>query len=317
MENLLNIENINVEYTTKSKSFSEKTIKNVVINDLSLNVQKSEILGLVGESGCGKSTLAKTIVKLVNYKNGKIFFSGKEISKLSPKEEKQYRKDVSMIFQNPYASLNPKMKIKNILLEPLDVHFKDMKKKEKIEKVVEILAQSGLAENSLTRYPDQFSGGQRQRIAIARSLILQPKLVLADEPVSALDVSIQAQILQLLKTLKKRFDLTMIFVSHDLNVVEYLSDKVAVMYQGEIVELGKRDELFDSPKHPYTKQLFKSKIETDLSPNQDVSINKITEISCCGCVYKNFCEYAQKICFSERPKNVYLSNSHYAKCHFI
>lgn len=234
---------------------SKKTLR--AVDNVSLFINKGEIYALAGESGCGKSTIAKAITRLVTPVSGEILFDEKNILQYSKEEKKNYPKDVQMIFQNPYSSLNPKMKIKDILVEPLDINT-NYSKNRKNALVKSVLYDVGLSEDSLDRYPHEFSGGQRQRIAIARALILNPKLIIADEPVSALDASIQAQIINLLKELKKERNLTILFISHDLNVIRYLADRVGVMYFGKLVEENSTSQIFNSPKADYTKLLLNS-----------------------------------------------------------
>ena len=247
MDNILDIKNLTVKYKSL-ENISTSVV--TAVDNVSLSIKKGEIYALAGESGCGKSTLAKAITQLVKIDNGEILFNGEKIQKHNPL-------DVQMVFQNPYSSLNPKMKIGQILQEPLDIntHFSKSRKKSVIRN---ILNDVGLTESVLNLYPHQFSGGQRQRIAIARALILGPKLLIADEPVSALDASIQAQIINLLKTLKKDKDLTILFISHDLSVIRYIADRVGIMYFGHLAEENTTSLIFNSPKHDYTKKLLSS-----------------------------------------------------------
>lgn len=248
MEILLDIKDLSIEYTS-----IKETDKSVVkaVNNVSMQIQRGEIYALAGESGCGKSTLAKTITKLVQPKSGEILYDGVNIYSI----KKEYPKNVQMVFQNPYSSLNPKMKIKDILIEPLDINTK-LARSEKETLVEEVLSDVGLPITSLNLYPHEFSGGQRQRIAIARALILNPKLLIADEPVSALDASIQAQIINLLKDLRLKRDLTILFISHDMNVIKYLADRVGIMYFGTLVEENYTGTIFRYPKEEYTKKLI-------------------------------------------------------------
>ena len=254
MDNLLEIKNLTVEYKSLN---NEKESSVVAVNDVSLNIKNGEIYALAGESGCGKSTLSKAITKLVKPKSGEILFEGKNIFNHTKKEQKEYPQNVQMVFQNPYSSLNPKMKIGDILKEPLDINTKYSKMRKRAL-VRGILDEVGLQTSSLELYPHEFSGGQRQRIAIARALILNPKLLIADEPVSALDASIQAQIINLLKTLKAERNLTILFISHDLNVIRYLADRVGIMYFGNLVEENTTSEIFINPQNDYTKTLLSS-----------------------------------------------------------
>ncbi len=254
MDKILEIKNLTVDYVSLNDN-SKKTLR--AVDNISLFINKGEIYALAGESGCGKSTIAKAITRLVTPVSGEILFEEKNILQYSKEEKKNYPKDVQMIFQNPYSSLNPKMKIKDILFEPLDINT-NYSKNRKNALVKSVLYDVGLSEDSLDRYPHEFSGGQRQRIAIARALILNPKLIIADEPVSALDASIQAQIINLLKELKKERNLTILFISHDLNVIRYLADRVGVMYFGKLVEENSTSQIFNSPKADYTKLLLNS-----------------------------------------------------------
>jgi len=251
MQNLFEIRELYLEYTS-TKRVSGLAEKVHALNGVNLDVKSGEILAIAGESGCGKSTLAKALIGLEKYNSGSIKFEGVDFSQI---DLKSFRKKVQMVFQNPYASLNPKMKIREILEEALIINT-NKSSDERLKVIKEKIFQVGLDEVCLEKYPHEFSGGQRQRIAIARALVLDPICIIADEPVSALDVSIQAQIINLLNDLKEKYNLTIIFISHDLRVIKYLADRVAVMYLGEIVELASAKELFTNPKHPYTKALL-------------------------------------------------------------
>lgn len=310
---LLEIKNLSVEYKSQRGILGEKETIHAV-NNLSLDIKKGEILAVAGESGCGKSTLAKAIILLEAASNGEIIFDGKNILQMQKAELKEFRKKAQMVFQNPYASLNPKMKIFDTLKEPLKINT-NLTDEEIRQKVVETACKVGLDKDCLNLYPHEFSGGQRQRIAIARALILNPEFILADEPVSALDVSIQAQIINLLKDLKDDFNLTFLFISHDLSVIKYLSDRVAIMYLGEIVELGKTDEIFFTPEHPYTKALLSSVpkitkgdkiiLEGDLpSPS---ALPK-------GCKFHTRCPYCMPVCREKMPDETRITDTHYVKC---
>jgi len=256
-ENLIEVHNVHKTFLN-AKSFLEPKKEPVcALKGVSLNIQRGEIVGLVGESGSGKSTLGNCILGLLDTDCGEILYDKKDIRSFSKKDIKEFRKKTGLIFQNPYSSLNPKMKIKDILSEPLIVNgVKD--KKIRLSALENIIKLTGLNSDDLGRFPHEFSGGQRQRIAIARALILKPEFVVADEPISALDVSIQAQIINLLIDLKEKFNLTYLFISHDLNVVKYLCSRVIILYRGEIAEEGSTEEIFNNPKHDYTKLLLDS-----------------------------------------------------------
>ncbi len=315
--NLLEIKNLNVTYQTK-KGLIGKIQTVHAVNNVSLDIQKGEILAIAGESGCGKSTLAKAIMKLVQSDSGEILLNGENILNLKHnKDLKKFYQKVQMIFQNPYSSLNPKMKIGEILKEPLIINTN--LKKEEITKIVEEkIKKVGLDKSALNLYPHEFSGGQRQRIAIARSLILNPEFIIADEPVSALDVSIQAQIINLLKQLKEDFNLTFLFISHDLSVIKYLSDRIAIMYLGEVVEIGKTEEIFKNPKHPYTKALLSSVPE--LNPQDEKErIHLQGELPSpenlpTGCKFHTRCPYVMEICKTSTPQVKEFSDTHNCKC---
>lgn len=315
--NLLEIKNLNVTYQTK-KGLIGKIQTVHAVNNVSLDIQKGEILAIAGESGCGKSTLAKAILKLVQSDSGEILLNGENVLNLKHnKDLKKFYQKVQMIFQNPYSSLNPKMKIGEILKEPLIINTN--LKKEEITKIVEEkIEKVGLDKSALNLYPHEFSGGQRQRIAIARSLILNPEFIIADEPVSALDVSIQAQIINLLKQLKEDFNLTFLFISHDLSVIKYLSDRIAIMYLGEVVEIGRTEEIFKNPKHPYTKALLSSVPE--LNPQDEKErIHLQGELPSpenlpTGCKFHTRCPYVMEICKTSTPQVKEFSETHNCKC---
>lgn len=315
--NLLEIKNLNVTYQTK-KGLIGKIQTVHAVNNVSLDIQKGEILAIAGESGCGKSTLAKAIMKLVQSDSGEILLNGENVLNLKHnKDLKKFYQKVQMIFQNPYSSLNPKMKIGEILKEPLIINT-DLKKEEITKIVEEKIKKVGLDKSALNLYPHEFSGGQRQRIAIARSLILNPEFIIADEPVSALDVSIQAQIINLLKQLKDDFNLTFLFISHDLSVIKYLSDRIAIMYLGEVVEIGRTEEIFKNPKHPYTKALLSSVPE--LNPQDEKErIHLQGELPSpenlpTGCKFHTRCPYVMEICKTSTPQVKEFSDTHNCKC---
>ena len=327
MSNLIEIRNLFVEYKTASTLQEEKTV--YAVNGLSLDILKGEILSIAGESGCGKSTLAKAILRLIDSKSGDVFLNKNgekfDIINLDKSDLKKFRQKAQIIFQNPYSSLNPKMKIYDILKEPLIIN-KELESLQGLDKsdvdkiIIETIEQAGLPKSALSLYPHEFSGGQRQRIAIARALILKPQFIVADEPVSALDVSIQAQIINLLNELKEKFNLTFLFISHDLSVVKYLSDRVAIMYLGEIVELGTSEEIFSDPKHPYTQALLSAVPSLEKS---DTTVEKIilkgdlpspTNLPS-GCKFHTRCPYGMDICENVVPSRKDFSTTHQVCCH--
>ncbi len=317
MTNILEIKDLIVEYKTKP-IFGSKSKTVHAVNGINLNINKGEILAIAGESGCGKSTLAKAVMQLISTKSGTLKLYGQNITNIQKQSElKNFYKKVQIIFQNPYSSLNPKMKIGDILKEALEINTK--LSKEEINKIIEEkISLVGLDKNSLNLYPHEFSGGQRQRIAIARALVLDPEFIIADEPVSALDVSIQAQIINLLKELKERFNLTFLFISHDLSVIKYLSDRIAIMYLGEIIEIGLTEEIFSSPKHPYTKALLSAVPE--LNSNKKEKIELLTELPSVenlptGCKFHTRCPFVMDICKSQIPNSIEFSKTHKCRCH--
>ena len=254
---MIRVENIKKYFPIKGGFFNKKTGDVKAVENVSFEIPEGEILGLVGESGSGKSTLGRSLIRLIEPTNGKIFYNNKDITQFSDKEMRELRKDFQIIFQDPYASLDPRKKIFDIISQGLSIHS-SMSKNQVYEKVLEIINDVGLQEEHLSRYPHEFSGGQRQRIGIARALVLDPKFIIADEPVSALDVTIQAQILNLILELKKKYSLTILFISHDLSVINQIADRVMVMYLGHILEIAKTKNLFSNPKHPYTRSLIET-----------------------------------------------------------
>lgn len=316
---LLEVDNIK-KYFPFKKGVIKKTKGNVkAVDGLSFKIYEGETLSLVGESGCGKSTTGRVIMKLLEATEGKVIFEGTDITNYSPEKIRPYRKEFQMIFQDPYASLNPRMTIKEIIEEPLLVH--ELEQNRRVERITELLEEVGLSQHHLNRYPHEFSGGQRQRIGIARALAVDPKLIIADEPVSALDVSIQSQILNLLKDLQEEHNLTYLFIAHDLSVVEHISDRVAVMYLGRIVEMTTRDNLFQTPLHPYTKALISAVPVPDPTLKRDriVLTGDIPSPANppSGCTFHTRCPFAQDICKKETPEFKDYRDEHFVACHFV
>ncbi len=258
-----------------SSGFGKKKVVVKAVDDISFNIYRGETFGLVGESGCGKTTTGRSIIRLYNPTDGEVYFNGKLISeKLSKSEQKEVTKNMQMIFQDPISSLNPRMTVKEIISEGLKINKLVNNKEDMMQKIYDILDTVGLTKEHANRYPHEFSGGQRQRIGIARALITNPELVIADEPISALDVSIQAQILNLLNDLKKQMGLTILFIAHDLSIVKYFSDRIAVMHFGKLVELANAEDLYNTPLHPYTKSLLSAIPLPD--PNHERNRQRIT-----------------------------------------
>ncbi|WP_155592908.1 ABC transporter ATP-binding protein [Lysinibacillus cavernae] len=287
------------------------------VDDVSFFVNEGEVLGIVGESGCGKSTMGKTIIQLLTPTEGEILLNGENIATLSPKEVRQKRRDMQIIFQDPFSSLNPRMKVFKIIEEPL-VNFGIGTKEERKQRVNEVAKQVGLTQKQLERFPHEFSGGQRQRIGIARALVSNPKLIVADEPVSALDVSIQSQVLNIMKDLKKEMNLTYIFISHDLSVVHHFCDRIGVMYLGKLVEMADKHELFNNPKHPYTKALLSalpkshpSKVKERIVLSGDVP-NPANPPS--GCTFHTRCPSCMEICKVTSPRLHSIGDKHEVSC---
>lgn len=318
-EVLVKVENLKKYFPIKSGGFFNKTVGYVkAVDDISLEIKKGETLGIVGESGCGKSTTGRTILQLIKPTDGKVYFKGKEISNLNKKELRDMRTKMQLIFQDPYSSLNPRLTVGEIIGEALIDH-KLINKSEMREKVLEVMKMCGLAEYQIDRFPHEFSGGQRQRIGIARALALNPEFIVADEPVSALDVSIQAQIINLLVKLQKEKGFTYMFISHDLSVVEHLCTRVGVMYLGSMMELADKDELFSNPQHPYTKALLSAIPIPDPTIKRERIILKGDIPSPSnpptGCKFNTRCPYADDRCKKECPQYREVKPNHFVACH--
>ncbi|MFD2044736.1 ABC transporter ATP-binding protein [Ornithinibacillus salinisoli] len=317
---LLQVEDLKTYYPIKSGIFKRTKSHVKAVNEVNLEVFEGETLSVVGESGCGKSTLGRTILGLESKTDGSIYFKGEDIGTLSERNLKKYKKDMQMIFQDPFASLNPRQKIGKALEEVFVIHT-NMSREQRKERVLQLLMEVGLKKEHYDRHPHEFSGGQRQRIGIARAMALNPSLVVCDEAVSALDVSVQAQIIKLLKELQAKHQLSYLFISHDLGVVRHISDRVLVMYLGTAVELGTTEQIFNNPQHPYTKALLSSiprpvpgrrreriKLEGDLPSASNYPS---------GCPFHTRCPLATEQCKSEKPIWREVEDGHFVACHLV
>jgi peptide/nickel transport system ATP-binding protein len=291
------------------------------VDDVSFHIKQGETFGIVGESGCGKSTAGRTIIGLYNRTEGDVLYDGKNVHTMTEKERFAFHRKMQMIFQDPYASLNPRSTVQEIISEPMEVHGLYPNKKERLERVYQLLEDVGLNRDHANRYPHEFSGGQRQRIGIARALALDPEFIIADEPISALDVSVQAQVVNLLKGLQKKKGLTYLFIAHDLSMVKHISDRIGVMYLGNLVELTTSENLYKNPLHPYTQALL-SAIPI---PDPDVEDHRERIIlegelpspmnPPSGCVFRTRCPYAMEACTSMKPEWQEIEKDHFVACH--
>lgn len=326
-DKILEVENLKVYFPIHGGIFLKKIGEVKAVDGVSFSINRGETLGFVGESGCGKTTVGKSIVHLVKVTEGKILFHRSEketidLGRLTKKQMKEYRPDIQMIFQDPYSSLNPRMSVEQMIKEPMTLHCKDMTKKEQDERVSWLLEKVGLLPDQANRYPHEFSGGQRQRIGFARALATKPKLIVADEPVSALDVSIQAQVINLLQDLQEEFGLTYLFIAHDLSVVEHISNRIAVMYLGNIVEIGNSKDIYHNPIHPYSKALLSAvplpdptiKKEQRVILKGDVPspLNKPS-----GCGFRTRCPIVKPDCSDSIPQLKEITPGRFVACFYV
>ncbi len=318
-EHIVEVKNLKMYFEVSRGLFSSETLTLRAVDDVSFNIKKGGTLGLVGESGCGKTTTARCILKLYESTSGSIKFEGNEVTKMKGRKLRQLRRDMQIIFQDPYASLDPRMKVGDIIGEPLVVHGV-ANASERSEIVFNLIKTVGLAPDHYYRYPHEFSGGQRQRIGVARALALNPKFIVADEPVSALDVSIQAQILNLLQDLQNELKLTYLVVAHDLGVVRHITQETAVMYVGKLVEKAPTEDLFHNPSHPYTEALISAVPSLDLQRKMNRLVLRGDVPSPIfpppGCRFSPRCIYAKSVCSQEEPTLEEISPGHFVACHF-
>lgn len=321
-DRLLDVRNLKKHFKVRGGMFSGHPQFVRAVDDVSIYINKRETLGIVGESGCGKTTLGRTIIRLYNVTSGQIIFQGTDIAKYTDKEMMPVRRSIQMIYQDPYSSLNPRMTVTEIIGEPMVIH--GIGNRQQIRKrVLDLLDIVGLAAKHGNRYPHEFSGGQRQRIGIARTLAINPDLVICDEPISALDVSIQAQIVNLLQDLQKEFGLTYMFIAHDLSMVKYISNRICVMYLGNVVETASSDELYNNPRHPYTQALLSAVPIADPKKSQERQRiilkgsvpSPIDPPS--GCKFRTRCPHARQMCSEVEPELVECAPDHVAACHLV
>lgn len=317
-DTLLRVEDLKIYYPVAGSGFGKKEFVKAV-DGVTFEVKKGEVFGIVGESGCGKSTLGRGVCKLENLTSGHVYLDGEDITEYNDRRMRSIRKKVQMVFQDPYASLNPRMSVFDIIAEPLLVHHLYQDKADLEKKVLDFLHRVGLDDYHANRYPHEFSGGQRQRIGIARALAVEPSLIIADEPVSALDVSIQAQVLNLLNELKHDLDLTYIFVAHDLSVVEYISDRVGVMYLGNFVEVGEKEKIYSNPMHPYTQALLSAVPVPDPTAKRERILLEGSIPSAhkppTGCKFHTRCPKCMECCKTQAPERYEVDDGHYVYCH--
>ncbi|WP_400163104.1 ABC transporter ATP-binding protein [Brevibacillus sp. TJ4] len=321
-ETLVEVRNLKKHFVVKKGLFGRKATFLKAVDNVSFSIQKGETLGLVGESGCGKTTAGRTILKLYEPTAGEILFAGAPLQNLTHKELLPYRKKMQMIFQDPYASLDPRMTVGEIIGDPLDVH-KMYEGQDRTDRIKELIELVGLKQDHINRYPHEFSGGQRQRIGIARALAVEPEFIVCDEPISALDVSIQAQVVNMLEELQEKFGLTYLFISHDLSMVRHISHKVGVMYLGNLVEIADAHELYTNMQHPYTKALLSALPipDPDLAEKSE-RIHLQGDVPSPlnpppGCAFQTRCAYAVQACRETKPQLKDMGNGHQVACHIV
>ncbi len=316
-DTLVEVKHLKEYFSINTGLFSSKPLK--AVDDVSFSIRRGETLGLVGESGCGKTTVGRTLLHLYKPTDGEIWFDGKQI--VTKKDIEEYRQKTAMVFQDPYSSLNPRMTVADIIGEPLDVHKMYSNEKERKERILELMAQVGLNSEHANRYAHEFSGGQRQRIGIARALSMKPQFVVCDEPVSALDVSIQAQVINMFDELQDKMGLTYLFIAHDLLVVRHISDRIAVMYLGKMVELADAREIYDHPLHPYTRSLMSAvPLPDPKMARENKRIVLTGDIPSplnapSGCPFRTRCPYASDICAQSMPEFKDVGGGHFVACH--
>ena len=318
-DNVLTVTNLKKYFLMHDTALNMKKVHLRAVDGVSLHINRGETLGIVGESGCGKTTLARTIIRQCKATSGRIMFMGRDITSLSDRQLKPIRPSMQMVFQNPYSSLDPRMTAGETISEPLMIN-KAGTKPQISQKAGSLMDMVGLSKKHIDRYPHEFSGGQRQRIGIARALALEPTLVICDEPISSLDVSVKAQIINLLQDLQQELGLTYMFITHDLSMVKYISTRICVMYLGKIVEVAPSGELYSNPVHPYTKALLSAILTKDNSAGQRILLkgsvpSPINPPS--GCCFRTRCAYAQEICAALEPQVCSITDEHSVKCHFV
>ncbi len=324
MENnkLIEVKNLKKYFPVKNSSLFRKGQYLKAVDDVSFYINKGETLGLVGESGCGKSTTGRSIIRLFDITGGEILYRGDDIAKLKESALKPYRRKMQVIFQDPYASLNPTLTVKDLISEPLDVYHVGSKG-ERQERVLELLEKVGMGKEHLDRYPHEFSGGQRQRIGIARALSINPEFILCDEPISALDVSIQAQVVNMLEDLQNEMGLTYLFIAHDLSMVRHISHRIGVMYLGKLIEIGASNHIYKHPLHPYTQALLSSVLEPDPRIARESKIRVLEgDVPSplnppSGCKFVTRCKYAMKQCHEVEPELIVKESGHMVACHLV